>query len=719
MGESVLDSEVYSKVLNKYRHNSYKLSHKRLEEILDKQEADGSFQGIPKIRPEDGYDFRFNHCGVIRNLAVGYFFDKKESYKDAVISGLNWWINLDFNGTPNWYNTSIVIPNLLLDIVIYMQDELPSLYKEFMLKSIISAVTDERYVYDIGFNIVTTNTLKLLTGCLLLDQTMFSEALNRVEEEIDFADHHRELKWRDEHWRSYVKVPIEDKVYEGVQRDYSFLEHGPLLHTGFYGKNYLNNVVNFMYILSETDCVSQRGVKFITDFVLEHYLWTIVGDKQDYNVMGRSIVVECFEERESMYSIVNGNQTYITMLDKLLLVNDIYRVNELEEASRRLKLMKNPVSGSKYFPQGKYMVHQETDFKTTVRITSKNQVAAESCNWEHLQCWNMGDGVQFTYTDGDNYKGIWSTLDWKKLPGATIEYKKEELLNTAQHMAVLGSNTDYCGGLSDIDVSLSAMEVRRGELSGKVAWFNVGSELICLGMDINCNSSNNVNTTINQCLLRSDVFVDGKTISENSVNKELKLDGVTRIEHDHIIYELLNEAKCMISCENVVKDRYNITYKQSPNRPSEPLYVSNDIFELWISHGTHVRGGKYAYKIYPKLKLETTDIQTPTAQTSKPLTQNAQRLDPQTTKVQSFDKQSTEASRIIVNNNNIQAVQYGETFLIVFWEKGSLKLANKTITVEQSCVVIVKDNKLQVGKLKNDNLDKDDLIVKMTARQAI
>lgn len=621
----------------------------KLDQYCREQGKDGRFGEVLGENGQGGEDFRFLQCCILRAMAAGYFYTRDENYEKAVKDGIRGWKDMGVQGASNWFYNSILIPRMLLDTLLFMEDQLDEEQVQYLVSEVAGAYTEERYVYDIGANIIWTNTILLHLACYVKDERLFLQAADRINEEMRFAGRHapEDRAWRDRHWRNYIQNPVDRPVYEGVQRDYSFFEHGPLLHTGAYGKAYLFSLCQLMYECRGTGILREESCRFVVDYLLEHYRWTVIYENQDYSVIGRKIAVK--KDPDRSWVSMEPDLDFVQLLKLAEASGNTYRAEEIRETRRRLENGETAVSGLRYFPEGKYLVSQSGPLSVTVRMTCKDMLASESVNWENLKCWHLGDGVSYIYTDGKDYEDVFPVYDWKKIPGTTVEEKQEPVLDWKQHIAVSGSESVLCGGAVLGQLGAAAMELKRDGLRAKKAWFFIEGEWVCLGTGIRCSGEGEVITTVNQMKRQGGLWIDGAE-EEGAVQAKCRLWA----GHCHVGYLFPEGQHIRISSGKRKGDWNDIAYNQSAKRPETPVPWEEEIVTLWLEHGKKPEGASYEYRIVP-----WTPGCVPKA-----------------------------SARVEANTPSVQAVSLGGCAIAVFWEKGEWETGGEVWKAEGPCVII-------------------------------
>lgn len=105
-------------------------SDKQVEAIISKMKEDGSFPDINYADLSNTASFPHGRhtsdlaylARAYKNKTSAYYLNKK--VKDAIISGLEFWVKNDFVGD-NWHDNQITTPTNLMNLMLAIGDELP------------------------------------------------------------------------------------------------------------------------------------------------------------------------------------------------------------------------------------------------------------------------------------------------------------------------------------------------------------------------------------------------------------------------------------------------------------------------------------------------------------------------------------------------------------------------------------------------------------------
>lgn len=541
----------------------------RVEEIMNKMNEDGSFQGInyTDLSRTAGFPQRYHTYNLVY-LAKAYKiktskYYKKKKLKEVISRGYKYWVDNDFFGD-NWHNNQISTPTNLVSLMLIIGDELPNDLVEKGQPIIGRANMNASGARPSGDRIVIAGILAknlLFIG----DKEGFEEIIELIEGEVKFSTGTR-----------------------GMQHDYSFHHRTDRVNntTSYgYGK-YANAFGEWSYYVANTKyAFSVAKINQLVDYYLDGiYKQMIYGVYTDISVKNRSISHKAtFEPRG------------VTEIERLLLSTD-YRKDELEEIIRLRNGEAEPsLSFSKFFWQTEHFVFQRPNYYTTVRMFStRNRNMEVPYNGPGKTTHHRADGTNYLQLRGDEYHNIWAVYDWQKISGTTIMQKPE--LYGPDEIQKDGL-TDFVGAVTDGLYGAVAFDFRSPHdmLVAKKSWFFFDEEYVCLGTGIKSSPRLPVATTINQVLMRSDVTIQQ---DENTIilpKGSRKLDNVKWVYQDKIGYIFPDPTTVMLS-NQVEQGRWSDITDQK--NISEEI-VSEEVFMLWFDHGDRPRNAAYQYIVVP------------------------------------------------------------------------------------------------------------------------
>ncbi|HOW64208.1 MAG TPA: polysaccharide lyase 8 family protein [Candidatus Paceibacterota bacterium] len=478
-------------------------------------------------------------------------------WKTNLVHALDYWLRNDFKN-PNWWHNQIGVPRLMGEIMLLLENETTPAQVakavEILDRSSLGKASKGTLT---GANLVWLANNQILRGLIEGSSDVVSEAMRAL----------------------FAEIKISGPGQEGIQADYSFHQHGPLLYSGGYGLAFAMDCARFLALTRGTRFVPTHDQLAILErYFLDGLQWMIRGRMFDYGVVGREIVRAGKSAR--------GLETAADRLAR----SESPRQKELTDFAARLRGDGSvpPLVGNRHFWKSDYMAHHRPGYFTSARMFSTRLANTDGfTNGEGRQSHHLADGAALLYLSGDEYRDIFPAWDWRKVPGTTIEQSPEPLV--PQQVRSMGK-TIFVGGVSDGTYGMAAMSLVRGLLTAKKAWFYFDDQFVCLGAGITCDSPHPVCTSVNQCLRKGDVRVAGKT--NPLADGEHVLDGTRWIAHDSVTYAFPSHTALRL--------------KLGPQRghwsdigPGNTTPVSCNVFNLWIDHGAKVNQGAYSYTVLP------------------------------------------------------------------------------------------------------------------------
>lgn len=443
---------------------------------------------------------------------------------------------------------------------------------------------------------------------------------------------------------------------EGLQYDFSYLQHGPQLQISSYGLVFITGVLKMInYVQGTPYAISKDKLQLFSKYYRESYLKAIRGSYMDFNVEGRGI------SRPNILS-KNGEKSRL-MIAALI---DPQHAQEWNAAIARTDSMKAPdykiEPMHKQFWNGDYVIHGRPGYSFNVRMVSNRTKRSESGNKENLFGRYLSDGATNIQVRGPEYYNIMPIWEWDKIPGTTTRDYAEDRL-TSVFWGEDGSNA-FAGGVSDGKYGASAYALNYDSLSAKKAWFFFDQEVVCLGAAIRSNTPEPIVTTVNQSWLNGAVLGSGiRGPFEQGKTEVFKNDQDSWILHDNIGYVFPESSSVSLSTNTQKGNWYRI------NNAHPDKELSGNVFKLWINHGENPEarnpeGAKYMYVVIPGIK------------NSAPLV--------------NFRKSGI---KVLSNTSTIQAVSNEKLNMLqaIFYEPGVLKTSDYRIQSDKACAVLIKN----------------------------
>lgn len=555
--------------------------------------------------------------------------------ENAVIEAIREWTERDYQN-PNWWWNQIGVPQMLGETALVI----PRLPQE-QVDRITAIMQRSNWSRWTGANLTWGVTNEIVRGCLQGDFAAVAEGYQRMYQEIE------------------IVAPGK----EGIQPDYSFHQHGSQLYNGGYGLDFANDVGRFIAFSWGTRYqIPADRMAIFSSFLLDGEQWMVRGDVIDYSVVGREIVRpgKVIADRDwtrgpiSPTGAAYGLPSVVAMLAAL----DTPRRQELRAFAQALRGDANAYgpAGNKQFWCSDFMTHRRNGFYTSVKMLSTRMQNAELVNSEGRNSVHLSDGVNLLYLSGDEYKDIFPAWDWTKLPGTTAI---QGTLNTGERNPIsVHGTTSFDGGVSDGQYGMAAMDLQRGDLTAKKAWFFFDDGYLCLGAGITLtgNTKLDVATDVNQPLLHGQVFTSASPEPIPEGTYHYHPARTFWAYHDHVGYLIAPGNNINLSLGNQ-------TGRWSDIGAGSNAPVTVPVFNLWIDHGSLPHGGTYQYMVLPGASVAEMN-----QQTRKPELQ------------------------VLSNTAAIQAAWNPRIRLamIAFRTPGALKTPLGAVSVDHSCLLLVK-----------------------------
>ncbi len=499
----------------------------------------------------------------------------------TILLALKWWTDHDYRN-PNWWWNQIGVPQLLGQIGNLM---LPQLSADELAKMVaIMKRSNWRRVPWTGANLTWGVAIEIARGCMENDPAPVAEGYARMYEEIK----------------------IVSQPEDGIQQDYSFHQHGQQLYNGGYGLDLANDVGRFVsYAWGTQFQIPADRMAIFSSYLLNGERWFIrgPGDEFDYSSVGREIT-------RAQKAPSDGDQTRgpispgigavygLAHTLALLAAEPTPRQKELEAFAARVRGDANVAAftGNKQFWCSDYMAQRRRDYFTSVKMLSTRMLNAELVNSEGKESVHLSDGVNFLYLTGDEYMNIFPVWDWTKIPGTTAI---QGTLETGEPNPIHArGKTSFDGGVSDGTYGMAAMNLERGNLTAKKAWFFLDRSYMALGAGITLadDTEHGVATDVNQPLLEGAVLTSQSRgpLPEGTYNYDTS--GRAYVYHDHVGYIFPPGTKVHLSL-GPQSGRWTDIGTGS-NAP-----VTMKVFDLWIDNGKSPQNASYEYTIFPDVNV--------------------------------------------------------------------------------------------------------------------
>jgi chondroitin AC lyase len=595
-----------------------------------------------------------DHLQRVLVMAKSARLYRNSGHPDLMLEGkillaLQWWTRNDYQDQSNralWWWNQIGVPELLGETASLMWAQLPQ--EEIASIVTIMKRSDWRRVPWTGANLTWGVTIEIARGSIENDPAAVTEGYDRM----------------------YQEIKVVGQTQEGIQQDDSFHQHGAQLYNGGYGLAYANDVGRFIAFAWGTRFqIPPDRMAIFSSYLLDGEQWMVWGDVIDYSVVGREITRKGMDVAPGDWTVgpisPAGPAYSLPHVVALLAAEPIPRRQQFQRFAARLANAANAAAftGNKQFWCSDFMAHRRRKFYTSVKMLSNRMQNAEITNGEGKKSEHLSDGVNFVYVTGNEYKDIFPVWDWTKLPGTTAI---QGTLDTGEKnpISTRGATT-FDGGVSDGTYGMAAMDLHRGQLSAKKAWFFFDDSYLCLGAGITLTDDmeHDVATDINQTILHGVVFTNRASRAVEDGVHSYRADDLRWVFHDHVGYILGPGTRADLSIGaqtgkwSDIGDGIGLAAGVSADQP-----VTTRVFDLWIDHGYSSRDATYQYVVLPAA-----------------------------TKQETMERALKPSIQVLSNTEKVQAAWNAQLrlLMIAFREPDTLNTPLGPVHVDHSCLLMI------------------------------
>lgn len=633
----------------KYRDED--LSEKNIEFILFNLSEQGKWNDIDYSGKITSSWEPAEHWRRLYELACAYNTPKTIHYKDSIlqhkiIAAIECWNSMNIKPTNDWW-TFIGVPLAMGKVLILMDDNISRETLANCLLSMNAGIKKDYYDYHgkaTGQNLLWLAYTHIYISVLQKNVNGLTRAFSTAAEEIKIT------------------------TSEGIQPDYSFHQHGAQFYSFGYGRTFSLTASHLAYLSFNTPWAwSNFKISILADYILKGQQWMTRNLFLDYAAMGREIARKNIDYNSLIFAA------------QLMSEIDSIRKTEFKVFASQLKygFRENKLIGNKYYPYSDFMVHQRNQYLFSLKAASNRIVSGESGNGENIKGYYHGNGTYYLVRKGDEYKDVFPFFNWKQLPGLLAA---QSLTNPPLFDWGKGArgNTSFVFGVSDGLYGCFGYNFSKDALSAKRAWFLFDQEIVCLAAGISDSSGLKVTQSINQCLLKTPVIVDGKKYIHNKfIPKSVKW-----VYHDSIAYVFPSSSSNVELKTSIVKSSWN-----NINQAYKKDTIEATLFSLLMNVGIKPVNQQLSYIILPGISV----LQTKKIAKNLPLI-------------------------ILQNNSHLQSVYHTTLKMIqvVVYDSGAFKIpwSNQMVNIYKPALIILKKSKakyvltiLQDGKKDSYTID--------------
>lgn len=550
------------------------------------------------------------HLTRMYALAKHYADPESEWYKNPELhemlhGGIAWW-GRKKPYCPNWWHNDIGVPKKLTAVLLMLYDELSDDEIAIGLK-----VLERSKFGRTGQNKAWLAGNNLMKGLLIDDEALVLKAKEQLSEEIIITDD------------------------EGIQRDWSFHQHGPQIQFGNYGLAYAEGMSFWFRVLDGTKYMftdEQRAI--LENMIMKGICQSVWNGVMDPSFCGRQVFIDSGRGKAFSLSVAAQNMASLDSPSSKIF-SDV-ALNMLIPQSCPDKL-KGPV----YYWRSDCGIYRAEDWYASIRMHSERTVGFEYTNKENLLANFSADGALLLMQHGREYENIFAHWDWRKIPGTT-SYEDGKPIKCSFGDEGKKNRSGHVGGLCKDKTMCSTMELERDGLHALKSNFFFDDIVVSLGADI--RSSNPEIARITTAL------------DQNNFASEVK-SGENWAHHDGKGYASI-DGQALKTETDIQTGKWDLI---------DPFYIDKSsegrVFKCYIQHAPSGTGG-YAYCLLPGR----------TAEQTRQFAENP-------------------PVEIIRNDASCQAISYKGTVCAVFHVPGEYTINGETVTVLDPSIYIIKGGK--------------------------
>jgi hyaluronate lyase len=491
---------------------------------------------------------------------------------------------------------------------------------------------------------------------------------------------------------------------DGFYEDGSFVQHEWHAYTGGYGAGMLSVLVQMISMLHGSEwAVSNDHTQMVGTWLENAYLPLIYNGAIMDMVRGREIA-RGSTDRSTGHSILLSAYNVSKMMDKATaerlqgrikyewtvdtLRNFILNDAPLWQLGELRAFMNNdavkPVAPAPYFKPFAMMdrfVQVRPNFGVGLALSSNRIEGYESIDTENMKAWHCGDGMTYIYNGDmaqytDNY---WSTVDYYRLPGTTVDKTQHPVKSMAFGKGVLyadGYKSPYAwvgGSALEGICGMVGMWFKDGNssLTSKKSWFLAGDQMVALGAGISSTGNVAVETIVDNRKVSPGVgmtlTVDEKAVLEKNGAIDITPSWVqvsTPVSGSDMGYYFPEPQQL-----TMLKETRTGTWREFTKYGSTIPYTRN-YMTLIANHGKNPKDATYSYVVLPGASVAQ---------------MKAYAADPD--------------AMIVANTPEVQAVKSrsAEVTGINFWSAPTAPVAGVSVSAPSSVIFQRKDGLLQLG----------------------
>ena len=490
--------------------------------LIDSQLLDGSWANIEYDDKRTNSWRGSKHLKNLNTLALHWLYTGEYPALLACHMAMEYWFSRPELGSHHWWYQMIYVPREMGQALLILKKEISDKEREGAIR-----VMKESYghVNATGQNKVALASNRLVLGLFNDDYELVKKSYEQIASEVVITE------------------------AEGLQKDMSYHQHGPMLQFGNYGLAYAKSMSEWVYLFDGTPLeFPKENRDLICNYVQDGLRWVVWNGFFDMSALGRQIY--------------KGNQTSKT--------------KAVQQAISNLRIKDDEPSGAKYFPRSDFGVYRADRWYASIRMQSTRVKGYEYLK-ENMKAYFSSDGALLVRVEGDEYEDVAACWNWLHVPGTTTYDNGVDILGREAEFPY--NKSDKVFGKVDGNVMVTAMDYDRDGLKARKAWFFYPKGIICIGSGITMEQDSEVVTTVNQCNISGEIT-----------------RGQDWAFHDSVAYLMLDSNEFV--CEKTQRSGNWSYIKRGESKRQEKKMF----FDMYIPHGRSPENAAYAYIIVPATK---------------------------------------------------------------------------------------------------------------------
>lgn len=276
---------------------------------------------------------------------------------------------------------------------------------------------------------------------------------------------------------------------EGVQKDWSFHQHGPQIQFGNYGLTYVEGLSFWMRVLKDTAYdFTEEQKQIVCNLMKEGICWSVYRGVMDPSYCGRQNFIDAGPGKAFALAVAAQNMAVAMDSEK-----DFF--NNVANECLLPSVYDSLLTGARYFWRSDCGIYRSPHWYASVRMHSDRTIGFEFTNRENTLANFSADGAVILMQDAQEFSNIFAIWDWRKVPGVTA-YDDRKPIKCDTSIEGRRNDSGHVGGLACGNVLAATMELDRDGLHALKSSFFFEDCVVCLGADIKVREDAFVSVTV-------------------------------------------------------------------------------------------------------------------------------------------------------------------------------------------------------------------------------